>query len=94
MSDPLTATLTESALASLDARIAHAVDTRLPRATARRTRACARSSLWLDTKAAVVYLGFPRTHSDSARGLDSLLCTATPPDGFVLERLVDEEDAA
>jgi hypothetical protein len=93
MSDPLAATLTESALASLDARIAHAVDTHLrellPDGLER-----ARSSLWLDTKAAVVYLGSLRTHSDSARGLDSLLCTATPPDGFVLERLVDEEDAA
>jgi hypothetical protein len=55
MIDPLAAVLTEPALASLDARIAQAVDTRLRELLPDELER-ARSSPWLDTKAAAAYL--------------------------------------
>jgi hypothetical protein len=56
MIDPLAATLTESALASLDARITHAVDRRL-RELLPEELEHASSSPWFVTKAAATYLG-------------------------------------
>jgi hypothetical protein len=56
MTDTLSAMLTESALAALDARIEHAVDIRLRKMLSVELER-AHMSPWLDTKSAASYIG-------------------------------------